>query len=125
LIPLDNKNHKPKGGKSNMSYQEIFDIIKEALSNADTSGIDNEFALQIYIEGEGEGTFYIAYKGGTLEVEPYDYIGYCAILSADKDTLINIFSGKLDILKAVSDGKYIEGDIKAIKCLQKFKYKKK
>ena len=38
-----------------MTYEEIFEEVKEKFKDADVSGIDEHLAFQFNITGEGEG----------------------------------------------------------------------
>ncbi|MCL1867202.1 MAG: SCP-2 sterol transfer family protein, partial [Oscillospiraceae bacterium] len=71
-----------------MTYEKIFESVKGSLANADETKIGREFAIQCNIQGEGEGSFYIAFKEGVLSVEPYDYKDNNAQLFANGETFV-------------------------------------
>lgn len=52
-----------------MTYEEIFAKSKEAVSKADVSNMDGHLAIQVNIEGEGNGIFYIELKDRKLYIE--------------------------------------------------------
>ena len=94
-----------------MTYNEIVDKVKKEFGGADVSNYEDHLALQINITGEGEGAFFAEISNGTLNIEPYDYKDNNATLTASADDLISIFTGKLEMNKAVEDGKLsISGD---------------
>lgn len=96
-----------------MTYEEIFSKAKKMIMNYDPNKTDVEhFALEIQIEGEGEGIFYAEIKDKQLYVEPYDYRDNdCRMILSGKNFL-DILSGKLDPVKAFTVGDLkIDGDI--------------
>ena len=92
-------------------FEDIFDKVKQEFGGADVSNYEDHLALQINITGEGEGAFYAEIKDHALAVEPYTYNDNNAAISATGDDLVKIFSGKLDMQKAVEAGKLsVTGD---------------
>lgn len=101
-----------------MTYEQIFNKVKESFIKAKTSNFKSEFAFQFNITGEGEGIFYAAYKNGIFSVEPYDYKDNDVIFSADAETFINIASGKLSPTDAVNGAKlFVDGNRETAKQL--------
>ena len=47
-----------------MTYEELFQKVKDMFSKADVSGIKEHLAFQFNITGEGEGAFYAEVKDG-------------------------------------------------------------
>ncbi len=94
-----------------MTYEEIVKKAKQAAKNIDAKAINEHIAIQIDIEGEGEGAFYIEASEGKIAVEPYEYYENDCKIKADAETIIAVLSGKLKAEDAVSDGKLqVEGD---------------
>ena len=87
-----------------MTYEKIFADLKKTMMKADASALEGSFAFQCCIEGEGAGTFYIAFADGVLSVEPYDYADNTATFKASADTYKSIVSGKTDVADAVASG---------------------
>ena len=52
-----------------MTYEEIFQKVKELIGEADVSEIQEHLAYQFNITGEGEGAFYVEVRDGKLYVE--------------------------------------------------------
>ena len=100
-----------------MTYEEMFEKVKEKFKEADVSGIKEHLAYQFNITGEGEGIFYAEVKDGELYIEPYEYYDRDAIFICTADVLFKIISGKLDPIAAFTVRKLkVEGDIdKALK----------
>ena len=94
-----------------MTYEEIVKNAKQAAKNIDAKAINEHIAIQIDIEGEGEGAFYVEASEGKIAVEPYEYYENDCKIKADAETIIAVLSGKLKAEDAVSDGKLqVEGD---------------
>ncbi len=95
-----------------MTYQEIFETVKKALSKAKAKAVSGNVAFEFDIVGEGEGKFYIEVKDGNVNIEPYNYYDNDAVLEADADTFIKIATGALKPETAYADGQLkIDGDV--------------
>ena len=104
-----------------MTYEELFQKVKDMFSKADVSGIKEHLAFQFNITGEGEGEFYAEVKDGVLSIEPYEYYDRDAIFICSADTLLKIAAGKLDPVFAFTTGKLkVEGSLDKALELQKF-----
>lgn len=104
-----------------MTYEELFQKVKDMFSKADVSGIKEHLAFQFNITGEGEGAFYAEVKDGALSIEPYEYYDRDAIFICSADTLLKIAAGKLDPVFAFTTGKLkVEGSLDKALELQKF-----
>jgi putative sterol carrier protein len=94
-----------------MTYEKIFTNVKKAFSKADKKKLDDDFAFQFNITGEGEGIFYVAYRGGIIEVAPYDYVDRNATLFASGEDFIKLATKKVTLEEAVESGHIsVEGD---------------
>ena len=104
-----------------MTYEELFQKVKDMFSKADVGGIKEHLAFQFNITGEGEGAFYAEVKDGVLSIEPYEYYDRDAIFICSADTLLKIAAGKLDPVFAFTTGKLkVEGSLDKALELQKF-----
>ena len=56
-----------------MTFETVFQTVKEIFMKADVSKVDEHLAFQFNITGQGEGIFYAEAKDGRLYVEPYEY----------------------------------------------------
>ena len=98
-----------------MTFEEMFNQVKDAFKNADVSGINEHLAYQFNITGEG--IFYAEIKEGKLYIEPYEYYDRDAIFTCSSEVLLKILSGKTNPITAVTLGKLrVDGNIdKALK----------
>ncbi|MCR5093880.1 MAG: SCP2 sterol-binding domain-containing protein [Lachnospiraceae bacterium] len=95
-----------------MTYEDIVREAKQAAERIDTSVIDQHAAIEIDVEGEGEGAFYVELDNGWADVQPYEYYDYDCKIRTNADTLTVLLSGMLDAASALSDGKInVEGNI--------------
>lgn len=90
-----------------MTYEKIFADLKKTITKADASALEGSFAFQCCIEGEGAGTFYIAFADGKLSVEPYDYADNTATFKANAETYKSILAGKTDVSDALASGELV------------------
>jgi len=94
-----------------MTYEKFFTDVKKAYSKADKKKLGDDFAFQFNITGEGEGIFYVAYRGGILEIAPYDYVDRNAILYAPGENFVRLANGRFTLEEAVASGYiHVEGD---------------
>lgn len=100
-----------------MTYEQMFETIKNKFGKADVSNVKEKLAYQFNITGEGEGIFYAEIKDGKLSIEPYEYYDRDAIFICSADTLMKIIEKKQDSVLAFTLGKLkVEGSIeKALK----------
>ena len=95
-----------------MTYEEIFNKVKDVFKDADVSMINEHLAYQFNITGEGAGAFYAEVKDGKLSIEPYEYHDRDVIFICKADVLFKIIEGKIDPVLAFTLGKLkVEGDI--------------
>ena len=79
---------------------------------SDVSKVDGHLAVQIDIEGEGEGAFYIELKDRELHVEPYEYYDNDCKFIISGENFLKMADGKLDPVAAFFDGRLkIDGSI--------------
>ncbi|MDR2558469.1 MAG: SCP2 sterol-binding domain-containing protein [Oscillospiraceae bacterium] len=94
-----------------MTYEKIFADVKKVYSKADKSKLEGDFAFQFNISGEGEGSFYVAFRGGILEIAPYDYVDRSALLTASGENFIKLANAKFTLEDAVAGGLVeVQGD---------------
>lgn len=104
-----------------MTYNEVFEKVKEMFMKADVSKVEEHLAFQFNITGEGEGVFYAEVKDGCLSVEPYEYYDRDAVFICSADTLMKLAAGRLDPVFAFTTGKLkVEGSLEKALLVQKF-----
>ena len=103
-----------------MTFEEIVKEAQKLVSKADASGISDHLAVQYNVTGEGEGAFYMEVKDGKAEVQPYDYKDRDILVTADGQTILDMMSGKLDVVAAYLSHKIsAEGDLGKADILKK------
>lgn len=109
-----------------MTYHEIFMKVREGFESADARAIFDHIAVQVNIEGEGSGCFYIEVAERYATVEPYDYYDRDGLLTADGATLIAIAEGKLNVIEAWRQGVlHAEGNYDKLKKLSRIKFRQR
>lgn len=91
-----------------MYFEEAFGKIKTSLQKTKVKALDNHFAVQVRMtDYDCGGTFYIEQKDGQFFVEPYNYFDFDVDIEAEFKDIKDIADGKLDMEKALKDGKLI------------------
>lgn len=99
-------------GELHMTYEEIVAQAKEIAEKKDASSYKGHLAVQINIEGEGSGIYYVEIRDGKVDVQPYDYLDRDCILIATADFLTKILEGSMDAVGAFLSGKLkVEGSV--------------
>ena len=100
-----------------MEFIEKFGKLKKKFEKIDTSKIETDFAIQVNMTDEDcGGAFYIANIGGAFAVEPYDYYDCTAMITLTAGDFEKLIGRKLELDKAVADGKaVVEGSADHIK----------
>lgn len=87
-----------------MNYFEAFENIKSGITKFDNTAFDDSFAIELTISNKDSGgIFYIEYKDGSLNVEPYNYYDSDVKITSGYADLLKVLSGKLSL-----DSKKIE-----------------
>ena len=103
-----------------MTYEEVVKEAQKIVAKGDASRIKDHLAVQYNITGEGEGAFYMEVKDGHIDVQPYDYKDRDILVTADAKTILDMMSGKLDIVNAYLTHKITaEGDLGKADILKK------
>ncbi len=56
-----------------MTYEEVVKKVKKAVEKIDKGAIKEHSAIEIDIEGDGEGAFYVELDKDKVAVEAYEY----------------------------------------------------
>ena len=95
-----------------MTYEELVKKVKKVVEKIDTGAVKEHAAIEIDIEGEGEGAFYVELDKNKVAVEPYEYYDNDCRIRTGAETIIELVTGKSDVVKALEDGKIsVDGDI--------------
>lgn len=109
-----------------MTYSEVVEKAREAFEFADAREIFEHVAIQVNIEGEASGAFYIEIAQRSVCVEPYDYYDRDGLITTTADIICQLAEGKLTFSKALSEGKIVyAGSQEKLNLLTKIKLKKK
>ena len=90
-----------------MTYEELVAKLRKLAAGADARKVKEHIAIQFNVYGEGEGALYAEIKSGCLYIEPYEYYDRDALVYAEAQTLIDLFSGKLPVQEAYESGKMV------------------
>ena len=94
-----------------MTYQELVAQVRELTDRMDAAKIHDHLPIQVNIEGEAEGAFYIELNAGRIVVEPYEYYDREVLVSAQATQILDILRGKMDPVRAMQDGQIrVEGN---------------
>lgn len=97
-----------------MTFQETFNALKNTYAETTTfDEVPDDFAAEITLtDHDCGGTFYMAKRGGRLEIEPYDYKDHTVKLTLDSRLLKDILTNKESAVAAFMDGRLdAEGDV--------------
>lgn len=105
-------NNILKRRPNNMNFYQAFDNIKAGISDVDKNKFNHDFAIQLTMTNKDcGGIFYIEYKDGELNIEPYNYYDHNVDVSAGYSDLCKALGGKLNINEASEKGKLaLSGD---------------
>lgn len=95
-----------------MTYEDLFETVRDGVRSADVSFKSGHLAVEIQIEGEAEGVFYIELKDGKLYAEPYNYNDFDCRLKVSAKNFLKLMEGSLDPVFAFTLGKLkIDGSL--------------
>lgn len=81
-----------------MNFIQAFDSIKNSIKKFDSAKFEGNFAIQLTIKNKDcGGIFYIEYKDGVLNIEPYNYYDNNVTITAGYSDLCKALSGKLSL----------------------------
>ena len=103
-----------------MNFIQAFDSIKSSIKNFDSSKFDGNFAIQLTLKNKDcGGIFYIEYKDGILNIEPYNYYDNNVTITAGYSDLCKALGGKLSLdskkLEFTGDSELFAAFVSAIK----------
>lgn len=94
-----------------MKFATVLQRARKMAAEADISGVEF-LAVQINIEGDDPGVFYVEVKDGRISVEPYEYYDRQCAISILGTGFANLLKGSLDPVKAYDEGRLrVEGDL--------------
>lgn len=88
-----------------MTYHDLVAKVKSVFEKTDAHEITEHVAVQINVEGEAEGIFYLEVADGSVKVEPYDYHDRDLLITTSAATLIEIAEGRITGTEAAEGGR--------------------
>lgn len=108
-----------------MTYQELVEKVKVAYNKAKAVEITEHIAVQVNVEGEASGIFYIEVANGAVNVEPYDYHDHDVLVIASTEVISDIADGKLSVEEAYASAAIrVEGNLGKAALLKQIEIKK-
>ncbi len=99
-----------------MTFESLFEAIKEKLNFADVRDVRGRVALEFQVQGEVQGMFFVEIINGSARIEPYNYLDRDVSFAADAETYLEILNGELNPMIAFAVGRVkIYGDIQKAK----------
>lgn len=87
-----------------LCYEDVVEKTKKKVLAADITKITDSISVQIEINGECSGIFYIEIRNGSIVVMPYDYKNADIEIIVDSTEFVKIIEGKLNVYEAISNG---------------------
>ena len=102
-----------------MNFFEAFENIKKSITKFDSAKFNNDFAIQVTMTNKDcGGIFYIDYKDGQLNIEPYNYYDNNVDITSGYADLLKVLAGKLALtsvkLNITGDAEVLSSFISAI-----------
>lgn len=112
-----------------MNYYQAFEAVKNSITKFDSTKFTQNFAIQVTMTNKDcGGIFYIEYKDGILNIEPYNYYDNSVDITAGYSDLCKALSGKLSLgstkLNISGDSEILSSFISAIEFKEPAKEKK-
>lgn len=105
-----------------MTYEELVVKVRELYEDADARDVFEHIAIQIDLEGEVTGAFYIEVANREVCVEPYTYYDRDILVKMDSNLLQDILDGRMKFHDAVANGLIsIKGDLYKYELLKRIK----
>ena len=103
-------------GGAEISFEEAFATLKEAYlevdrvnrtAHSEVVDVNYHRSFQITMTGRAEGTLYVEFKGGNLDIQPYEYEGADAYVECSYDNLLAMARGEKS-----TDALFLSGQLK-------------
>ncbi len=87
-----------------MTYEELVSEVQKCAAKIDVEKLTDHLAIQVNIEGEASGAFYIEVDRGNIVVAPWEYFDHDVLLVCQASQILAILKNELDPMQALSDG---------------------
>ena len=102
-----------------MTYEEMVEIITKNAAKVPSGEILGHIAVQLNIEGEAEGAFYVEFNNGKVTVAPYEYFDRDILIVCSAEQAIGMSEVKYDPVKGFKNGEiYVEGNLGRLELLK-------
>ena len=102
-----------------MTYEEMVEIITKNAAKVPSGEILGHIAVQLNIEGEAEGAFYVEFNNGKVTVAPYEYFDRDILIVCSAEQAIGMSEVKYDPVKGFQNGEiYVEGNLGRLELLK-------
>lgn len=106
-----------------MEFSEIVERVRSVYENADARSVFEHVALQINLEGDVKGIFYIEVADRRVCVEPYEYFDKDGIVFISEQTIYDIIDHKMNFQEALNRGLMkIEGNKNKFKLFEQITF---
>jgi len=104
-----------------MTYEELVALVQKNAKLAGNSGISGHIAIQVNVEGEAEGAFYLEFSNGKITVMPYEYYDRDLVIFCHYGEVVEMARGLLDPIYAYESGRiWVEGNVSRLPVLAEF-----
>ena len=104
-----------------MTYEEVVALVQKNAALAGNPGVSGHVAIQINIEGEAEGAFYVEFSNGKISVMPYEYYDRDLVIFCHYGEVVEMARGILDPIYAYETGRiWVEGNVSRLPLLAEF-----
>lgn len=109
-----------------MTYEEIVEKARLAYEDvADAREIFEHIAIQVNIEGEGHGAFYVEVVERQIVVEPYEYHDRDGLVFGTAEQICRILDGEISFADAWKNGIVrVQGNEVKLHMLEKIRFSK-
>ncbi len=76
-----------------MTYENIVKDAEKAVKKLDFANVKEHLAVEVDVEGEGEGAFYIEFLDGNVKVEPFNYYDRDVLVRGNAEAILNVLNG--------------------------------
>lgn len=106
-----------------MDFNDFVEKVRMIYENADARSVFEHVALQINLEGDTDGIFYVEVANRRVSVEPYEYYDKDGIVTTDINTLLDIMEHKYNFQEAIKrKSMKIDGNLNKFKLFEQITF---
>lgn len=104
-----------------MTYEELVALVQKNAKLGGNPGVSGHVAIQVNVEGEAEGAFYVEFSNGKIRVMPYEYYDRDLVIFCHYGDVVDMARGILDPVEAYETGRiWVEGNVGRLNVLADF-----